>query len=92
MDWLSRGTPERDTMNKWKMIHSYQRIVEANLAEPVACPDDGQTLVSLIDTVDDTNEDPVMWCPVCDSRYHLGIDAWDQIEATVRDLWNPTWQ
>ena len=78
-------------LNKWHLIHSYQRVVEAGLAEPVVCPDDGQTLISMIDTVDPKNEDPVMWCPACDSRYHLGIGAWDQIDASVRDHWNPTW-
>lgn len=91
MVWLSRGTPERETMNKWRLIHSYSRIAKEGLVEDIVCPDDKTTLISLIDTVNTDNEDPVMWCPYCNSRYHLGLNAWDQISAAVEEHWNPLW-
>jgi len=60
-------------------------LVDEDKARPLVCPDDQQELVSMIDSKNPANEDPVFWCPVCDSRYDLGINTWDQILAIVKE-------
>lgn len=72
-------------LNKWRIIHSYQHIVDDGNALPLFCPDEGGVLISLLDTEDDTNEDPVLWCPACDKKIRPGLEFWDQITAVVKE-------
>jgi hypothetical protein len=72
-------------MNKFILVHTYQTLVDEDKARPLVCPDDQQELVATIDTVNDDNEDPVMWCVLCDSKYDFGTDTWDQIRAVVSE-------
>lgn len=74
-------------MNKWILIHSYQKLAEEGKVGRVECPDCFGPVVSMIDAVDTNNDDPVLWCPSCDSRSKPGIAFWDQVEATVRDYY-----
>lgn len=72
-------------MNKWILIHTYQKLSDEGKVGRVECPDCFGPVASMIDAVDTTNEDPILWCPACDSRSKPGIAFWDQIEAAVRD-------
>lgn len=72
-------------LNKWRIIHSYQNIVDDGNARPLRCPDDDAVLVSTMDIHDRSNPDPVLWCGACDKRIRPGLDVWDQITAVVKE-------
>jgi hypothetical protein len=72
-------------MNKWILIHTYQNLAEDGKASPLKCPDCDGPLISMIDSVDTKNEDPVLWCPSCDHRSKPGLDFWDQVTAVVKE-------
>lgn len=71
-------------INKFVLVHSYNKLVDDDKAKPLVCPDDQQELVSMIDA-DGNTDDPVMWCPLCDTKYRFGLDTWNQIEAVVKE-------
>lgn len=72
-------------MNKWIMIHTYNNLSDDGKAAPIVCPDCSGPLIPMIDTVDNSNDDPVLWCPSCDSRTRPGIAFWDQVRAVVKE-------
>lgn len=68
-------------MSKWKLIHAYRRLVRANRAAELRCPDDNAIYVVKIDGIDD----PVLHCYLCSSTVTPGLSLWRQLEAVVED-------
>lgn len=71
-------------MNKWILIHTYNNLVEDGKANALRCDDDNQLLIPMIDA-DEDSDDPVLWCPSCDTIRRPGINVWDQISAVVKE-------
>ncbi len=66
---------------KWSDVHEYRRLADAGLVKHLTCPsDDGQLMSRIGD-----NDDPVYWCPVCDTVITPGLDMRDQIRAVVSE-------
>jgi hypothetical protein len=72
------------TEDKWALVHAYRRLAEDGHVSPIMCPRRDAAMVTLIDTAVDI-DNPVYWCPACDTYMRPGVDLWDQIEAAVND-------
>jgi hypothetical protein len=68
---------------EWSDVHEYRRLAELGLAKHLTCPndDDGQLVSRMGD-----NDDPVYWCPVCDTVLTPGLDMIGQIRAVVSEF------
>ncbi|QIN94005.1 hypothetical protein PP459_gp009 [Streptomyces phage Wakanda] len=66
---------------EWELVHAYRHLAEEGKVKFLACPDCGEKLVSRIGD----NDDPVFWCPRCDTMIKPGLDMRDQIRAVVRE-------
>lgn len=74
-------------MNKFILVHTYNNLVDDDKARPLVCrhcSDPQSELIPMIDAEKNTDE-PVMWCPRCDTRFHFGTDTWGQIESIVME-------
>lgn len=69
-------------MNQFKVIHTYNSLVDVNKAAPLLCPDDHVAMYVIADL---TNKEPVpaLKCSVCDAHIVPGLDLWKQIENVV---------
>lgn len=66
-------------MDKWLLIHDYRRLVSANLADDLRCPDDAAVYAVKIDK----DSEPVLHCFLCSSTVTPGLSLWKQLEAAV---------
>jgi hypothetical protein len=66
---------------EWSDVHEYRRLADMGLTKHLTCPDDDAKLVSRIGD----DDDPVYWCPVCDTVITPGLDLRDQIRAVVME-------
>lgn len=68
-------------VNRWHLIHDYQKLNEKKRVPDLECPE-GHKVWPVIDTESD---DPAFYCGPCGVTIFPGINVWDQIEAEVRD-------
>lgn len=68
---------------EWSDVHEYRRLADYGLVKHLTCPndDDGQLMSRIGD-----NDDPVFWCPVCDTVITPGLDMISQIRAVVSEF------
>jgi RNase P subunit RPR2 len=66
---------------EWSIFHNYRRLVKANKAKPLLCPNCNSELV----TQPDKNAEPMLWCMECNNRLIPGLDLYDQIRAVVSE-------
>lgn len=70
-------------MDKWMLVHRYQRLVRLGDARPFTCPDCQQELVFLPDIEDE----PVLWCAYEDHGYTPGLQFWGDVRAVVSEFY-----
>jgi len=68
-------------MNKWEYVHAYRNLAEEGKVRFLSCPDCNENLISRIDE----DEEPMFWCPICDTTIRPGLDMYDQIRAVVNE-------
>ena len=68
--------------NKFKLIHTYNTLVESSDATAILCPDCFNPVVPIIDP-DMDDPIPALYCPHCDTVIKPGIHFWDQVKAIV---------
>jgi hypothetical protein len=68
-------------MNYWRLIHNYRRLVTEERAAPLLCPDCKERLGVRLGK----DDDPMLYCAACDSKFYIGADVWDQIRAVVSE-------
>jgi hypothetical protein len=66
---------------EWPVIHAYQRLVEEGKVKALRCPDCDTVYISRIGS----DDQPVLWCMVCDSKITPGLSLTGQITAVVRE-------
>lgn len=71
-------------MNRWKLYHTYNLLVESGDAAEILCPDCLLPVFSIID-VETSDPTPALYCPACDSVLRPGLYFWDQIKAVVAE-------
>lgn len=68
-------------MDKWLLIHRYNRLVTLGVAGPLECPDcRARVAIQLAD-----DEEPMLWCLYCDTKMTPGLDFWHDIRAVVSE-------
>lgn len=70
------------SLNKWRLIHTYNSMAFADKAEILRCPDDDMPYYTRLDH--DNSDEPVFHCLYCQSNVTLGSHVWDQILQVVR--------
>lgn len=68
-------------MDKWGLVHSYRRMVEAGILEPLLCPDHDEPIQLMI-TIG-PHDEPQWICFECMGRYRPGTDFYDQIKEVA---------
>lgn len=66
---------------EWSDVHAYRRLAQEGKVKFLSCPNDDSVLISRIGD----NDEPVFWCPECDTLIKPGMDLRDQILAVVRE-------
>lgn len=66
---------------EWSVFHNYRHLVDDGKAKSLKCPNCDGILV----TQPDIDADPLLWCILCDVRFHPGLDLYSQIRAVVME-------
>lgn len=72
----------QQSLNKWQLIHTYQRMVSEGSASELRCPDDDFPYYTKLDH--STPDEPVFHCTFCNANVRYGSLVWDQILAVVK--------
>ncbi|AXG66137.1 hypothetical protein SEA_ANNADREAMY_13 [Streptomyces phage Annadreamy] len=66
---------------EWSIFHEYRHLADSGKVKHLQCPDCTGHLITRLGTEDE----PVLWCPSCDTRIQPGLDLYDQIRAVVKE-------
>lgn len=69
--------------DKWPAIHTYRREVSRGRAPEIKCPDCGYELIPVVGK----DGDPELKCMACRTIFDIGLDVWDQIRASIGELY-----
>lgn len=69
-------------MDNWQLIHSYRRLASEGKVKPFTCANDECEEHELI-PMKGHNNNPVLYCAMCDTTYTPGLDLMGQIKAVV---------
>jgi len=73
-------------INHWRLLHTYNALVEQNNAVTLTCPDCDQEIVPIIDAKSDEPV-PALYCLACDAVSRPGLDFWDQVKTVVLEFY-----
>ncbi|AXH68731.1 hypothetical protein SEA_COMRADE_13 [Streptomyces phage Comrade] len=66
---------------EWSIFHNYRHLADEGKVKHLQCPDCGHNLTTRLGQ----DDEPTLWCAICDSTIRPGLDLYDRIRAVVSE-------
>lgn len=66
---------------EWYYFHAYNHLASEGKVKPLSCPNCDTKLATVLGD----NDEPALWCRICDTLIKPGLDVYDQIRAVVKE-------